>query len=82
MASHRGVEAAMLALEAALRREQPAELAAFAPVRLLGSADLARQDLGGLLGLYVQRAQMPRPERRQMGHAANVSVKQWTWLLP
>ncbi|HMV40290.1 MAG TPA: DUF4255 domain-containing protein [Plasticicumulans sp.] len=65
MASHRGVEAAMLALEAALRREQPAELAAFAPVRLLGSADLARQDLGGLLGLYVYRVEIDPATRNR-----------------
>lgn len=65
MASHRGVEAAMLALEAALRREQPAELAAFAPVRLLGSADLARQDLGGLLGLYTYRVEIDPATRNR-----------------
>lgn len=67
MASHRGLEAAMLALEAALRREQPADLAATAPVRLLGSADLARQDLGGLLGLYVYRVE-PDPATRNRYH--------------
>lgn len=55
MASHRAAEAAMLAIEAALKREQPAELIALGAVRLLGSADLARQDLGNLLGLYLHR---------------------------
>lgn len=58
MASYRGVQGALLALQAYLSSRLPAELAAEptnATVELLGSADIAETLNGNLLGIYLHR---------------------------
>lgn len=58
MASYKGVQGALLALENFFKRRLPAELSAepvSASVTLLGSADIAESLSGNLLGIYLHR---------------------------
>ncbi len=58
MASYKGVQGALLALEDFLKRRLPAELSAepvSATASLLGSADIAKNLKGNLLGIYLHR---------------------------
>ena len=58
MASYKGVQGAMVALEDFFKRRLPAELSeepVSASVSLLGSADIAESLSGNLLGIYLHR---------------------------
>lgn len=58
MASYKGVQGALLALEDFLNRRLPAELSdepTKAVVTLLGSADIAKKISGNKLGIYLHR---------------------------
>lgn len=58
MASYKGVQGALLALENFFKRRLPAELSGepvSASVALLGSADIAESLSGNLLGIYLHR---------------------------
>jgi hypothetical protein len=58
VASYKGVQGAMVALEDFFKRRLPAELSnepVSASVTLLGSADIAKTLTGNLLGIYLHR---------------------------
>lgn len=58
MASYKGVQGALVALEDFFKRRLPAELSSepvSASVSLLGSADIAQTLSGNLLGIYLHR---------------------------
>jgi hypothetical protein len=58
LASYKGVQGALVALEDFFKRRLPAELSAepvSATVELLGSADIAEKLSGNLLGIYLHR---------------------------
>jgi Pvc16 N-terminal domain len=58
MASYKGVQGAMVALETFFKRRLPTELSdepVNASIRLLGSSDIAEALKGNLLGIYLHR---------------------------
>ncbi|MCB1853119.1 MAG: DUF4255 domain-containing protein, partial [Gammaproteobacteria bacterium] len=58
MASYKGVQGALVALEDFFKRRLPVELSdepVSASVTLLGSADIAKVLSGNLLGIYLHR---------------------------
>lgn len=69
MASYKGIQGTLLALEAFLKRRLPQELSdepVNASVQLLGSADIAETLSGNLLGLYLHRVTIdPHGRTRQ-----------------
>ena len=62
MASYKGVQGALVALENFFKRRLPAELGdepVSASVELLGSADIAETLSGNLLGIYLHEISSP-----------------------